>query len=295
LEGLANGTVDIVIGTHRLLSRDVRFKHLGMLVIDDEHKFGVKQKEALRETRSHIDTISLSATPIPRTLYFALSSLKKVSFMQTPPQGRVPVNVHLLRFSKAHIKDAILQGLAHGGQIYFLHNRIETIARVQTFLKELVPEVSVRVMHGRMGEAQVIETMRAFRAKEFSVLLATTIIESGLDIPSVNTMIVDGAEKLGLAQAYQIKGRIGRSRDPSNAYFFFQKKLSQKANARLGALKEAESLGSGYTIALRDMEIRGAGNMLGKEQSGSVNKVGLNLYCQLLSEAVEKLRAEKVL
>lgn len=292
LESVAEGSADVIIGTHRLLSDRVRFRNLGLLVIDDEHKFGVGQKEKLRKVRSSVDTLSLSATPIPRTLYFALSSLKKISFVRTPPKGRLPVRTHVMPFKKEKVKEALLKGLEDKGQVYFLHNRIETIGKVRSFVTSLIPDIPVGLAHGRMRERELVEVMDKFRSGTLRVLITTTIIESGLDIPSVTAVIVDGAENLGLSQAYQIKGRAGRGSRRAEAFFFFREKLRGKARDRLQALREAEGLGQGYQIALRDMEIRGAGNILGKEQSGTARKVGLNLYCQLLTEAVEKFKGE---
>ncbi|MBI2573931.1 MAG: DEAD/DEAH box helicase [Candidatus Wildermuthbacteria bacterium] len=252
LQQIKNGQLDIVIGTHRILSSDVAFRNLGFLVIDDEQRFGVKQKEKLRELRADLDMLSLSATPIPRTLYMALSSLR--------------------------------------GQVYYLHNRIGSIDRIKQYLEKLVPGISIGIAHGRLSEQQLIKIMDDFHGKKFDVLLSTTIIENGIDLPNANTLIVGDAAKLGLSQAYQLRGRVGRSSAQAYAYFLHGAKLSDKAKLRLKALKEDEELGSGYQIALRDMEIRGAGNILGKEQSGSVNAIGLNLYCQMLSEAVEKIK-----
>ena len=292
LLGLKQGTVDIVIGTHRLFSKDLEFKNLGLLVIDDEQRFGVKQKEKFKEMRSSLDVLSLSATPIPRTLHMALSSLKKMSIIQTPPQGRLAVKTIIAKRKEPLIKEAIEKELARNGQIYYLHNRVGTIEQMKRYLEKLVPSASFRVTHGRMPENQLIKVIEDFKNKKFNVLLATTIIENGLDLANVSTIIINEATKLGLAQAYQIKGRVGRSNTQSYAYFLYGGRLAGKAKLRLEALKEAEELGSGYRVAMRDLEIRGAGNLLGKEQAGTVNAVGLNLYCQILSEAVEKLKRQ---
>lgn len=298
--GLKSGLIDIVIATHRLLSKDAEFKNLGLLVIDDEQKFGVRQKEKLKKIRASLDVLSLSATPIPRTLYLALSSLKNISLIQTPPPARLAVKTFILPFSEKTIKKAIEAEIKRGGQVYYLHNRVKTIETVKKFLecltldvKHSTPGVEFGVAHGRLKEKELIKVMADFQSKKTDVLLATTIIENGLDLPNVNTLIVDDAAKLGLSQAYQIRGRIGRSHIQAFAYFLYPKRLSPQARQRLKALKEAEGLGSGYRIALKDLEIRGAGNILGKEQSGNVNRVGLNLYCQMLSEAVEKLKTVK--
>lgn len=290
LEQLKRGQIDIVIGTHRLLSADVAFRNLGLLVIDDEQRFGVKQKEKLRELRASLDMLSLSATPIPRTLYMTLSSLRAISFIQTPPPGRASVKTTIAKWKESIVKQAIEEEIKRKGQVYYLYNRVGSIGRVKQYLEKLIPQASVGIAHGRLSEQQLINVMDDFHHKKFDVLVSTTIIENGIDLPNANTLIVADAAKLGLAQAYQLRGRVGRSATQAYAYFFYGAKLSDKAVLRLRALQEAEELGSGYQIALRDMEIRGAGNILGKEQSGSVNAIGLNLYCQMLSEAVEKLR-----
>ena len=294
LKDLKSGKVDIIIGTHRLLSKDVQFAPppggLGLLVIDDEQRFGVKQKERFKEFRASLDVLALSATPIPRTLYMALSSLKSISIIQTPPAGRLSVKVTVTQRKDSVIKEAIETELKRRGQVYYLHNRIGTIEQVKKYLEKLVPRVKIGIAHGRLTESRLISIMDEFRNEKFDVLLATTIIENGLDFPNVNTLIAEDATKLGLAQAYQIKGRVGRSHIQSYAYFLYEGRLSDKAKMRLKALREAEELGSGYRIAMKDLEIRGAGNILGKEQSGSVNAVGLNLYCQMLSETIENMR-----
>lgn len=294
VEGLTNGELDIIIGTHRLLSKDVEFKNLGLLVIDDEQRFGVRQKEKFKKLRASLDILSLSATPIPRTLYLALSSMKNISLIQTPPTGRLPIKTLILPFSEKTIKKAVEDEIKRGGQIYYLHNRVETIGVAKKFLENLVPEANFGIAHGRLKEKELIKVMDEFQNKKIDVLVATTIIENGLDLPNVNTLIVADATHLGLSQAYQIRGRIGRSHIPAFAYFLYSRRLNEKANLRLKALKEAEELGSGYRIALKDLEIRGAGNILGKEQSGNINSVGLNLYCQILSEAIEKMKRDTI-
>jgi len=315
VENLKRGRIDIVIGTHRILSNDVEFstsaegyggsaeapqqrsvggKNLGLLVIDDEQKFGVKQKEKFKKMRAELDVLSLSATPIPRTLYMALSSLKNISLIQTPPTGRLPIKTFVQPFKDKIIRETIENEISRGGQVYYLHNRVETIEAVKKFLENLAPKTSaswrIGIAHGRLKEKELVKVMEEFQAKKIDVLVATTIIENGLDLPNVNTLIVADSTRLGLSQAYQIRGRIGRSHIQAFAYFLYPQKLSSLAKERLIALKEAEELGSGYRIAMKDLEIRGAGNILGKEQSGNINRVGLNLYCQILSEAVERLR-----
>lgn len=300
VEDLKNNKVDILIGTHRILSGDVasllfQKEGKGLLIIDDEQRFGVKQKEKLKQLRSKIDILSLSATPIPRTLYLSLSSLRDISLIQTPPEGRLSVKTFVLPWSIKTVKKAIEQEMDRDGQVYYLHNRVQTIGLIKKALQKLTPKAKVAVVHGRMKEKELVKTMDNFsnptkQSKKIDVLVATTIIENGLDIPGVNTLIVTDATKFGLSQSYQIKGRVGRSNIQAFAYFFYNKRLKGKAAIRLASLKEAQDLGSGYRIAMRDLEIRGAGNILGKEQSGSINKVGLNLYCQMVAEAVERLK-----
>lgn len=316
-EEMRGGLADCVIGTHRLLSSDVQFKNLGLVIIDEEQRFGVKQKERFKELRSETDILSLSATPIPRTLSLALAHLRDISTLSTPPPERVPIKTAVLPYATYTIREAIQFELARGGQVYFLHNRIETIgAAKEKLLKILKPrkksvslpfldgrreivvtardEPRIGILHGRMGEKELIRVMDQFRNRELDILLATTIIENGLDISSANTLIVDDAVRLGLAQAHQLRGRIGRGGEQAFAYFLYRpRRLTDTAGERLSALQEYADLGAGYEIALRDLEIRGAGNILGREQSGAINKVGLNLYCQVLGDAVEEIRQEK--
>lgn len=288
---IKEGKVDIIIGTHRVLSNDIEFKNLQLLIIDDEQRFGVKQKEKLRTKNPALDLLSLSATPIPRTIYLALSSFKNISLMQTPPQGRSAIYTKIAPYNKNSIKEAIEAELARKGQVYFLHNRVETIEKTKIALHKLVPNAKIGTIHGRMDEKHIIKIMEDFSIAKTNMLVATTIIENGIDLPNVNTIIIEDASRLGLSQAYQIRGRVGRSHIKSFAFLFYPKKLTPIARQRLKALGQAKELGVGYQIALQDMEIRGAGNILGKEQSGSINKIGLNLYCQMLSDAVEKMRA----
>jgi len=293
IQKLGTGEIDIIVGTHRLLSKDVSFKNLGLLIIDDEQRFGVRQKEKLKKMRASLDILSLSATPIPRTLYLSLSSLRNISLIQTPPVGRLPIKTFILPFKEKLIKEAIENEIKRGGQVYYLHNRVETIKGAKLLLEKLVPAAKIGIAHGRLKERELVKVMEDFQNKKIDVLVATTIIENGLDLPDVNTLIVADATRLGISQAYQIRGRIGRSYIQAFSYFLYGSHLTGKTKMRLDALKEAEELGSGYKIALKDLEIRGAGNILGKEQSGNINKVGLNLYCQILSEAVDKLRIVK--
>jgi transcription-repair coupling factor (superfamily II helicase) len=288
---LKEGKIDIVIGTHRLLSKDIEFKDLQLLIIDDEQRFGVKQKEKLRSLKASLDVLSLSATPIPRTIYLALSSFKNISLMQTPPKGRQAVKTQVLEYREKIIKKIINDELKRKGQVYFLHNRVETIEKTSQKIKELCPKSKVGLIHGRMPEKKLIKIMDDFQKEKTNVLVATTIIENGLDLPNVNTIIIEDATRLGLSQAHQIRGRVGRSETKSFAYFMYNKKsLTPLAKERLKTLEDAQELGAGYRIAIKDLELRGAGNILGKEQSGAINKIGLNLYSQILSEAVEKMK-----
>jgi transcription-repair coupling factor (superfamily II helicase) len=288
---LKGGKIDIIIGTHRLLSRDIGFKNLQLLIIDDEQRFGVKQKEKLRSLKASLDVLSLSATPIPRTIYLALSSFKSISLMQTPPKGRQQVKTKVLIYDKKIIKQAINFELKRKGQIYYLHNRIQTIENAEREIKKICRKAKIGIIHGRMSENKLVKIMDEFQKGKTNVLLATTIIENGLDMPNVNTIIIEDATRLGLSQAHQIRGRVGRSDRESFAYFLYNKNsLTDLARERLKALEDAQELGAGYRIAIRDLELRGAGNILGREQSGAINKIGLNLYSQILSEAVEKMR-----
>jgi len=309
LRHLAEGKIDCVIGTSRLLSDDLAFKNLGLVIIDEEQRFGVKQKERCKELRTEVDMLVLSATPIPRTLSLALAALRDISRIDTPPAGRIPIATAVLPHNKKIIRDAITLELSRGGQIYFLHNRIETIGMVKQKLQKLLAGKNavvpfhdnrhemvllkrtprIGIIHGRMPEKELLGVMDAFRNREIDILLATTIIENGLDISSANTLIVDDATRLGLAQAHQLRGRIGRGETQAYAYFLYKpQRLTEKGTRRLDALKEYAELGSGYDIALRDLEIRGAGNVFGREQSGAINKVGLNLYCQIIADATEE-------
>ena len=288
---LKDGHIDILIGTHRLLSKDISFKNLQLLIIDDEQRFGVKQKEKLRQNKSSLDVLSLSATPIPRTIYLALSSFKNISLIQTPPQGRQAVQTKVLKYNTKAIEKAINFELQRKGQVYYLHNRVESIEKAKKEIQKLCPNAKPSIIHGRMSEKQMIKIMDDFQKEKTNVLVATTIIENGLDLPKVNTIIIEDATRLGLSQAHQIRGRVGRSNIKSFAYFLYnQQSLTPLANERLKALEDAQELGAGYRIAIKDLELRGAGNILGKEQSGAINKIGLNLYSQILSEAVEKMR-----
>ncbi|MDI3280960.1 MAG: transcription-repair coupling factor [Bacillota bacterium] len=294
LRGLARGEVDIVIGTHRLLQKDVQFKALGLLIIDEEHKFGVEQKERLKELRTTVDVLTMTATPIPRTLHMALAGVRDISTIETPPEGRYPIRTYVVEYSEELVREAILRELHRQGQVYFVYNRVQTIERAAARLQEVVPEARVAVAHGQMEEGRLERVMLDFLAGEFDVLVCSTIIESGLDIPNVNTLIVYDADHLGLAQLYQLRGRVGRSNRVAYAYFTYRrdKILTEEAEKRLQTIKDFTELGSGFKIALRDLEIRGAGNILGPEQHGFIASVGFDLYNRLLEEAIRERKGE---
>jgi transcription-repair coupling factor (superfamily II helicase) len=288
----AEGRLDVLIGTHRLLSRDVRFRDLGLLVIDEEHRFGVRHKERLKELRRLVDVLSLSATPIPRTLYLALMGARDISLINTPPRDRLPVHTELCTFDEGILTEAVLRELHRGGQVFCVHNRIETIENMAALMQELLPGVRIAVAHGRMRESELERIMSDFLNHKFDVLVTTAIIESGLDMPRVNTIIIDRADRFGLAQLYQLRGRVGRSSHRAFAYLMTPpgERLTVEARRRLAALEEFQALGSGYHIAMRDLEIRGSGNLLGTEQHGHMEAIGFELYCRLLEEAVLELK-----
>ena len=290
---LSEGKVDICIGTHRMLQKDVTFKDLGLVVIDEEHRFGVGHKERLKSMRAQVDVLTLTATPIPRTLHMALSGIRNMSTMETPPEERLPIKTYVSEHSDEIVREAVLRELDRGGQIYYLHNRIRNLASVGNSLKSLVPEASVGMAHGRMPEEQLEKVMDSFTRGEFNVLACTTIIESGLDLPGVNTLIVDRADTLGLAQLYQLRGRIGRGNQRAYAYFLIPRgrRITETAQKRLETILAATELGAGFRIAMKDLEIRGAGQLLGAEQSGHIHAVGFDLYQRLLSQAVEEVKA----
>jgi transcription-repair coupling factor (superfamily II helicase) len=293
IEGLASGKIDIVIGTHRLLQRDVRFSRLGLVVVDEEQRFGVAHKEQLKRLRADVDVLTMTATPIPRTLHMALSGIRDLSVINTPPQDRIPIRTFVTPESDMLVREAILREIGRGGQVYFVHNRVQTIYHAANRLKVLVPEARVGVGHGQMPEDELEAVMLAFVQHEFDVLVCTTIIESGVDIPNTNTIIIDQAQNFGLTQLYQLRGRIGRSHQRAYAYLLYPeyRALSEEAQARLEAIQEATELGAGFQIALRDLEIRGAGNVLGAEQSGHISAVGFDLYTRMLATAVEEINS----
>ena len=293
IEGLKAGQVDIVVGTHRLLQRDVRFKRLGLLIVDEEHRFGVMQKERLKKLRTQLDVLSLSATPIPRTLHMAVGGIRDMSVIQTPPEERQPIKTYVTADEDDLIKEAITRELQRGGQVYFVHNRVRTIEKAADRVRELVPSARVTVGHGQMHEDQLAEVMVAFESAKFDVLVCTTIIESGLDIPNVNTIIIERSDRFGLAQLYQLRGRVGRSGRRAYAYFLYdpRRSLTERADKRLDVMSGLHELGQGFKIALRDLEIRGAGNLLGTEQHGAIAAVGFEMYLQMLQSAVTKMRS----
>jgi transcription-repair coupling factor (superfamily II helicase) len=292
--GLAAGTVDVVVGTHRLLSKDVTFKNLGLLVVDEEHRFGVAHKERLKQLRTAVDVLTLTATPIPRTLHMALSGVRDLSVIETPPLDRLPVETVVTPFSRTVIREAIERELGRGGQVFFVHNRIQSLASMTTFIKRLVPEARVVMGHGQMAERELESVMVKFVDGQADVLVSTAIVESGLDIPASNTIIINRADRFGLAQLYQLRGRVGRERQQAFAYLLVPAdgRVDETAQKRLRVIEESTELGSGLRLAMRDLEIRGTGNLLGAAQHGHIAAVGFDLYSKLLAEAVRELKGE---
>ena len=292
LAELADGKVDIVIGTHKLLQKDIHFKHLGLAIIDEEHRFGVRQKERLKALRAEVDVLTLTATPIPRTLGMALEGLRDFSVIATAPQRRLAIKTFVARTSRGLIREAVLRELKRGGQVYFLHNDVDTIAQTEENLARLVPEARIRIAHGQMRERELEMAMRDFYQQRFNILLCTTIIETGIDIPTANTIIINRADKFGLAQLHQLRGRVGRSHHQAYAYLLLPEEgnITSQAKKRLEAIQLMEELGAGFFLAMHDLEIRGAGEMLGESQSGEMQEVGFNLYCAMLEAAVKSLK-----
>ncbi|OGL49430.1 MAG: transcription-repair coupling factor [Candidatus Schekmanbacteria bacterium RBG_13_48_7] len=290
------GAIDLVIGTHRLLSKDIEFKDLGLLIIDEEHRFGVAQKEKIKQLRNQIDILMMTATPIPRTLNMSLMGIRDISIINTPPKDRLAIHTQIIKFDPKFIREVIMRELNRGGQVYFVHNRIQSIATVAEYLSNWVPEARTAVAHGQMDEKHLEKIMIDFMEKKFDVLLCTAIIESGLDIPNVNTILINRADKFGLAQLYQLRGRVGRDRYQAFAYLLVPDKrtLTTVAKRRLSAIQELNELGSGFRLATYDMDIRGTGNLLGREQHGHIKAVGFDLYCQLLEETVQELQGKPV-
>lgn len=292
--GLRDGSVDIVIGTHRLLMSDVKFKDLGLVIIDEEQRFGVAQKEKLKKLRHSVDVLTLTATPIPRTLNMALSGIRDISVINDPPRGRLPVRTYVRERDDDLIREAIRRELSRGGQVFFVHNRVQSIKHVAAHVQRLVPEARVAIGHGKMPEDELERVMMAFYGHEIDVLVCTTIVENGLDVPNANTIIVDDADRMGLAQLYQLRGRVGRSDRQAYAYLLYRypHRLTEDAERRLRAIEEFAELGSGLKLALRDLEIRGAGNLLGPEQSGNIASVGLDMFCEMLADSVRVLKGD---
>jgi len=296
IEGIAAGTVDVIIGTHRLLQKDVRFKHLGLVIIDEEQRFGVKDKEKLKQLRASVDVLTLTATPIPRTLHMSLVGLRDMSVMETPPDARLPITTEIHPYEDGIVREAILRELDRGGQVYVVHNRVETIERAARRIRNIVPEAKVAVAHGQMPEERLEQVMMDFLGGRFDVLVCTTIVEIGLDIPRVNTILVEDAHTMGLSQLYQLRGRVGRSDRQAFCLLLYPRgvSLTDEARQRLQAMQEFVELGSGFKLAMRDLEIRGAGNLLGPEQHGHLAAVGFELYSRLLDEAIRELRGQMV-
>ena len=295
IRGLAEGTIDVVIGTHRLLSKDIHFKDLGLIVVDEEQHFGVKAKERLKHIKLLVDVLTMTATPIPRTLYMTLSGVKDMSVISTPPQNRIPVMTHIVEFDEDLIQDVINRELRRGGQVFFLHNRVQDIEQIADIIKRLVPQAKLAVGHGQMSSRLLEKIMLKFLKNEINVLVCTTIIESGIDIPNANTLIVNRADRFGLSELHQLRGRVGRFTNQAYAYFIVppQNTISRLTKSRLSALGKYSELGSGFQIAFEDLHIRGAGNILGEEQSGYIAAVGFDLYCRLLKESVERMKSPR--
>ena len=291
---MQDGTVDIVIGTHRLLSDDMQFKDLGLLVVDEEQRFGVQHKERIKEMRTSVDVLTLTATPIPRTLEMSLTGIRDLSLVNTPPEDRQPILTYVGEHDARAVSEAIRRELLREGQVLYVHNRVKDIEHVAADVRELVPEARVAVAHGQMDEGRLERVVQEFWEHEYDVLVCTTIVESGLDMPTVNTLVVDRADMLGLAQLYQLRGRVGRRGQRAYAYLLYPRdhKLSEEAYERLKTIGEFTDLGSGFKIAMRDLEIRGAGNLLGAEQSGHIAAVGFDLYVEMVTEAVGELTGD---
>jgi len=292
LEKLAAGQVDIIIGTHRLLQKDVAFQNLGLLVIDEEQRFGVAHKEHLKKMRREVAVLTLSATPIPRTLHMSLVGVRDISMMETPPEERLPIKSCVAAYDGQLVREAVLRELERNGQVFFVHNRVQSIEYTAGRLRELLPGARIAVGHGQMPEDALERVMGQFARGEHDILVCTTIIESGLDMPNANTLIVNNADRMGLTQLYQLRGRIGRGTNLAYAYFLYErdKRLSDTAQKRLKTIFEATELGAGFSIAMKDLEIRGAGSLLGMHQSGYISAVGFDLYNRLLAEAVTRLK-----
>ena len=291
LKGLEEGSVDIAVGTHRLIQKDVVMKNPGLMIIDEEQRFGVKDKERMKEIKHSIDSLALSATPIPRTLHMSLLKIRDMSILKTPPYNRRPIETFVHEFSEEAVVKAIRKEVERGGQVFYLHNRIESLDNIKLFLQKLMPELMIETAHGRMSSSHIEETMKRFVHHGAHVLVSTTIVENGIDIPNVNTIIIDRADMYGISQLYQLRGRVGRSDRLAYAYLLYpeNRALSEIALKRLQIISDNTELGSGFKIAMKDLEVRGAGNLLGKQQSGEIASVGFDMYLRLLDEAVKEL------
>ena len=297
LRQLRTGELDIIIGTHRIVQKDIEFKDLGLLIIDEEQRFGVKHKEAIKKLKNNVDVLTMTATPIPRTLHMSVVGIRDMSVIYEPPKNRIPVQTYVLEYDEEVIREAIIKEIGRGGQVFYLYNRVEGIEKKASEISKLVPEARVAFAHGQMEGRELEDIMKAFMDKELDVIVCTTILEAGIDIPNANTIIIEDADRLGLSQLYQIRGRVGRSDRKAYAYITYRrnKLLSEASEKRLKAIKEFTEFGSGFKIALRDLEIRGAGNILGPEQHGHMEAVGYEMYCKLLEEAVKEMQGEAVL
>ncbi len=295
LKDVRSGAVDLIVGTHRIISKDVEFKDLGLIVVDEEQRFGVAQKEKLKELFPNVDALTLSATPIPRTMNMAMTGIRDMSIIEEAPNDRYPVQTYVLEHDMGILAEAIKKELRRGGQVYYLHNRVETIEKAAQRVRDFIPEARISVAHGKMSEEELSKIWQQLLEGEIDVLVCTTIIETGVDVPNVNTLVIEDAQNLGLAQLHQIRGRVGRSARRASAYLTFNKgrELSEIANRRLSAIREYTEFGSGFKIAMRDLEIRGAGNLLGSQQHGHMEAVGYDMYLRLLTEAVSEEKGEK--
>jgi transcription-repair coupling factor (superfamily II helicase) len=289
---LGNGVIDVIIGTHRLIQKDVQFRDLGLVVIDEEQRFGVEHKEKLKKLRTIVDVITMTATPIPRTLYMAMTKIRDMSVIETPPRDRVPIETFVMDYDENEIVRAVRREIERSGQVYYVHNRVRSIEEKAAHLRSLMPDISFEPAHGQMNDEQLEEIMQAFFNQEFQVLVTTTIIESGLDIPNVNTIVIERADRFGLSQLYQLRGRVGRSKRKAYAYLMYPSEnlLTEQARKRLMVINDHTELGAGFSIAMKDLEIRGAGNLLGREQHGDMLAVGFEMYVKLLDDAIRELK-----
>jgi transcription-repair coupling factor (superfamily II helicase) len=296
LEELAGGKVDVIVGTHRILSKDVEFRDLGLMIVDEEQRFGVRHKERLKQLKKNVDVLTMSATPIPRTLHMSLLGLRDMSVIETPPKDRLAIQTVVAHFDQELIRTAIEQEISRAGQVYFVHNRVDTIWARASMIQELIPQCRIGVGHGQMGEDELEKVLLGFMHHEFDVFVCTTIVENGLDIPLANTIIIDHAERYGLSELYQLRGRVGRSNRRAYAYLLVpaDTELTEIARKRLAALKEFSDLGAGFKIAALDLELRGAGNLLGGEQHGHIAAVGFDTYVRLLEQTVQELKGEEI-